>query len=214
MSVLLYLIALLLPTVQTEQASIRSVPAAEIRKGIEDFIKEKKIPEDDARAMLGVLSFEDFKGTGIDGRPVNLTNPGEPGYTGTKLVIFGYYAEWCGNCRHNLPSLLRLYEKHHASGLEVVLTFMYSDSAKVKNFVAEREIPFRVLIGSEDRRVNPDIRLQTTHYVLRTIMGDYRRWGTPFYIIYDTQEPGMWHIVAGEFIEDEVGEFVDSRLRD
>jgi thiol-disulfide isomerase/thioredoxin len=214
MIIMLYLIGLLMPAVQTEYASIRSVPAGEIRKGIESFIREQNIPKDQAREMLGAMAFEDFTGVDIEGNPVNMLKPDEPGYTPSRLIIFGYYAEWCGNCRHNLPSLMRLYEKHRGSGLEVVVTFMYSDSARVKNFVAERGMPFRVLIGSEDRRVNPDIRLQTTHYVLRTIIGDYRRWGTPFYIIYDIQEPDMWHVVAGEFIEDEVGEFVGGRLRD
>ncbi len=197
---------------QAEYAVIQSVPVADISRKLEQLIHDREIPPDDAAAIRGALRFADFHGTGIDGRPVNPLQSDEPGYLSSRILLFGYYAEWCSNCRHNLPSALRLYEEYHELGLDFVFTFLYSNPDRVKKYVADHGLPFPVLIGSEDRQVNPDIRLQTTHYALRSMFDDYRRWGTPFYILFDKQEPDRWHIVVGEFFESDIEAFLQTRL--
>lgn len=196
-----------------EKTSLRPVQVSDLRQQLEIFIEEEKVSEAGRDRVLDILHFRDFIGTDIHGNRVNYSHPGLEGYTPADIIIFGYYAEWCPNCRQNLPATLRLYEQYHSKGLEIVLTFMYSNPERVEEYVRENEIPFPVLIGSEDREENPEIRLETTHYILRTLLDDYRRWGTPFYIIYVKDKPAAWFVVAGEFIEDEIDEFLASRLQ-
>ncbi len=195
-----------------EMANLQPVRVAELKHQLETFVSEGNLPDEDRKHIMDILHFNDFIGYDLTGSHVNYSNPGVGGYTPADIVIFGYYAEWCPNCRQNLPAALRLYEKYDDKGLEIVLTFMYSDEDRVRDYVRENEIPFPVLIGSEDREVNPGIRLETTHYILRTLLKDYRRWGTPFYIIYVKDKPDTWFVVAGEFIEGEIDAFLADHL--
>ena len=53
-------------------------------------------------------------------------------YTG-KPVILEIFGTWCPNCNDHAPLLVELYEKHRASGLEILgLAFEYSDNQEYK----------------------------------------------------------------------------------
>lgn len=211
---ILFLIAyLLVLPLSDEKVNIRAVQVSGIRQQLESFATEEDLSESDRRQIMNILQFSDFTGTDLNGNFINYANPALDAYTPGKVTIFGYYAEWCPNCRQNLPAALRLYDKYRMKGLNIVITFMYSDQERVREYVRESEIPFPVLIGSEDREDNPEVRLETTHYVLRTLLEDYRRWGTPFYIIYVKNQPDMWFVVSGEFIESEVDAFLEKHLQ-
>ncbi len=198
--------------IDDEKTNIQPVQVAALKEQIKSYAERENLSENERDRLMGILHFSDFIGVDLNGNRINFSNPEYEGYTSSKIVIFGYYAEWCPNCRQNLPATLRLYEKYGNKGLAVVLNFMYSNSDRVQEYVRENEIPFPVLIGSEDREENPEVRLETTHYILRTLLDDYRRWGTPFYIIYVHDIPDTWFVVAGEFIESEVDEFLNYHL--
>jgi thiol-disulfide isomerase/thioredoxin len=195
-----------------ERSTLLEAPVAEIREHLERFIEDRNLTGGDSLRIMDILRFGDFVGTDIGGTPVNYSDPELPGYRPVRVALYGYYAEWCPNCRRNLPDLIGLYEKHRAGGLAVALSFMYSDPARVRAYAEENTIPFPVLIGSEDRENNPDVRLETTHYILRSVFEDYRRWGTPFYILYDADRADTWYIVAGEFIVEEIDAFLSHLL--
>lgn len=211
--VTLFLTLILSLSFSDEKTTIQAVPLSELRIRLESFISERELSDDQQEYIRGILQLHDFIGTDLEGSAVNYSDPAFPGYQREEAVIFGYYAEWCPNCRQNLPSLLRLYEQFNDRGLAVVLNFMYSNPERVRQYVTEQNIPFPVLIGSEDRELNPEIRLETTHYVLRTILEDYRRWGTPFYLITVQDIPDTLYVVAGEFIESELKDFLAYHLR-
>ncbi len=195
-----------------EKTNLQPVPVDELKYQLKTFIAGKELSPADSTEIMGIFEFRDFIGVDLEGNPVNYSKPESENYTPSDVVIFGYYAEWCPNCRQNLPAALRLYESYKDKGLGIVLNFMYSNPESVREYANENDIPFPVLIGSEDREENPEVRLETTHYILRTILDDYRRWGTPFYIIYVKDTPDTWYVVAGEFIENEIDEFLAEHL--
>lgn len=51
---------------------------------------------------------------GIDGKPVPLA-----AFRG-KLVVLNVWATWCPPCRYELPSLVRLYDRYHGDGLQIL----------------------------------------------------------------------------------------------
>lgn len=195
-----------------EKTSLRQIQVSDLKHRLEIFVSEENLKDEAREQVMDILHFKDFIGYDLSGNRVNYSNPNLDGYTHADIVIFGYYAEWCPNCRQNLPAALRLYETYSDRGLEIILTFMYSDEDRVREYVYENQIPFPVLIGSEDREVNPEVRLETTHYILRSLLDDYRRWGTPFYILYINDKPDTWYVVAGEFIEEEIDAFLAENL--
>ena len=37
-----------------------------------------------------------------------------------KVVFMNFWATWCAPCVHEFPSIIKLWEKYHSKGLEVV----------------------------------------------------------------------------------------------
>ncbi len=62
---------------------------------------------------IGQLAPE-FKQNTPDDKLVQLSD-----YRG-KLVLLDFWASWCKPCRQNNPALVRLYEKYHPLGLEII----------------------------------------------------------------------------------------------
>ena len=49
-----------------------------------------------------------------DGNPVSLAQ-----YKG-KVILLNFWGTWCPPCRHEIPSMERLYERQHSKGFEVL----------------------------------------------------------------------------------------------
>ncbi|HLW53332.1 MAG TPA: TlpA disulfide reductase family protein [Candidatus Angelobacter sp.] len=88
----------------------------------------------------------DFSLTDIQGKPWRLRD------LSGKVVVVNFWATWCPPCRKEMPDLEILYNRFKDRGL-VVLAISDEDAAKVKPFVAARNVTYPVLLDS-GRRVN------------------------------------------------------------
>ncbi len=115
----------------------------------------------------------DFKGTDLNGQPVSLA-----GYQG-KPVILRFWSTDCKFCRADTPIFNQYFEKYKEAGLRVVYVNRNSEEATVRQFVADLEIGFPVLIdkdGTISKRYNIKVEPQTIvlspdHRILAAILG-------------------------------------------
>ncbi len=136
---------------------------------------------------------------------------------GKKLVMVIYYAPWCGNWRHDVPMLLRLYEKYKPHGLEIVGVGEYDTVEAMKRNLDAMKVTFPAVYESEARSE----RQKTLHYEYRTATGDRRGWGSPWYIFLNPQvmeKKGdvlvrKTFVINGEMIESEGDAFIRSQLK-
>ena len=135
---------------------------------------------------------------------------------GKKLTIVVYYAPWCGNWKHDLGFLPRLYEKYKSAGLEIIGVGEYDPVTSMKANQEQFKVPFPLVYESENR----DQREKTLHAEYRKTTGDTRKWGSPWYIFL---EPGRLekkgdtltkktHVINGEMIETEGEAFIRQQL--
>ncbi len=69
------------------------------------------------------------------------------------VVLLNFWATWCAPCRHEMPSLQRLYGKFRAAGLEVVAVSIdgASSGPLIRRFREEYELEFDILHDSSRR---------------------------------------------------------------
>lgn len=114
-----------------------------------------------------------FSGTDLSGQPVSLT-----GYQG-QPVILRFWSTDCKFCRADTPIFNQYFEKYKEAGLRVVYINRNSDEATVRQFVADLEIGFPVLMdkdGTISKRYNIKVEPQTIiispdHRILAAILG-------------------------------------------
>jgi len=71
------------------------------------------IKEAEERVSIGKKA-PDFKSTTPDGDIISLED------IRGKATIIDFWAAWCGPCRRENPNLVRIYEKYHDKGLEII----------------------------------------------------------------------------------------------
>jgi peroxiredoxin len=100
------------------------------------------------------------------------------GYQG-QPVILRFWSTDCKFCRADTPIFNQYFEKYKEAGLRVVYVNRHSDEATVRQFVADLEIGFPVLIdkdGTISARYNIKVEPQTIiispdHRILAAILG-------------------------------------------
>ena len=101
----------------------------------------KKLEENDA-----AIEHADFTLRDVDGKSWTLQS------LHGKVVLVNFWATWCPPCRKEMPDLDALYRKFKDKGL-VVLAISDEEMAKVKPFLAERNLGFPILLDP-GRKIN------------------------------------------------------------
>jgi peroxiredoxin len=135
---------------------------------------------------------------------------------GKKLVMVVYWAPWCPNWRHDLAFVQSLHNKYAASGLAIIGVGEYDPVEKMKAHLDQFKLTFPSVYESDSQAA----RLTSNHYLLRTEVGDKRKWGTPWYVLLDpaTLKPSgdvlteKTTLVNGELVKEDAEKYIREKL--
>lgn len=72
-----------------------------------------------------------------------------------KVIFINFWATWCGPCVHEFPSIIKLWEKYHNKGLEVVaITNDEDPKSVVPAFVEKLKVPFTIYMDPKEKVSN------------------------------------------------------------
>ena len=83
------------------------------------------------------LKFPGFEEKDVAGKPLSIDN-----YKG-KVVLIDFWATWCGPCVAELPNVLKVYEKHHGKGFDIIGISLDQDEAKLTSFTKQKNMTWQ-----------------------------------------------------------------------
>jgi thiol-disulfide isomerase/thioredoxin len=89
------------------------------------------------RTLVEGAMFPDFNEQDITGKPLAVSN-----YKG-KVVLIDFWAIWCGPCIGELPNVIKVYEKYHDKGFEIIGVSLDQSAQGLKSYTADRNMPWQ-----------------------------------------------------------------------
>jgi peroxiredoxin len=166
--------------------SVLNIIAAAPANACTDRLKERR---DVLVATAVGQPAPDFSQAQADGTPLSLSS------LKGKLVLIDFWASWCGPCRAENPNVVKVYNKYHDKGFDILgvslddnrenwlkaieddgLTWNHvSDLAGWKNAVAAqyavRSIPHTVLVGADGVIIAKNLRGEALEAKIAEILG-------------------------------------------
>ena len=96
-------------------------------------------------ALLG-KPVPDFSATDLNGKPISLQD-----YRG-KVVLLDFWAVWHSFCIGDILNVKKIYDTYKDQGFEVIGVSLDTDEAKLRNFLKEKDIPWRQIYGGQERQ--------------------------------------------------------------
>jgi peroxiredoxin len=69
-----------------------------------------------------------------------------------KIILLNFWETWCGPCRHELPYIQKIWERHHNEGLVIIGINLDHDPEKFREFVEEEVFSYSQ-IHDQDREI-------------------------------------------------------------
>ncbi|RKU17123.1 hypothetical protein C6503_11280 [Candidatus Poribacteria bacterium] len=108
--------------------------------------REYKLKVDPSLGWVGQVLPDFSSVVDLDGKPISLAD-----YRG-KVVLLDFWAVWCGPCLGEIPRIKAVYEKYHDKGFDVIGVSFDEDAAVLREFIKEKEIPWRQILDDEGFR--------------------------------------------------------------
>jgi peroxiredoxin len=104
---------------------------------LEDMVAQQKALQKIKDGLVPGTKFPDFQEKDLAGNPISISQ-----YKG-KVVLVDFWATWCPICVVEMPNTLKVYQKYHDQGFDVVGVSMDDDQPLLKRYLKEHDIPWR-----------------------------------------------------------------------
>ena len=94
-----------------------------------------------------------FKTTDLAGKAVELKDYRD------KIVLVDFFASWCEPCRAEMPNLIKLYDKYHDRGFEVLGISLDKKLNDAQEYVKDQGIKWTVTFEEPGEWLNPVVKL-------------------------------------------------------